>query len=438
MTPARLRPAAPPAVSVIIATYNWSSALRCAIRSVLGQTLQDFEVLVVGDACTDDSEAVVAAFGDPRIRWINLEANTGSQQGPNNRGLTEARGEWVAYLGHDDVWAPRHLEATLAAALAAGANAAVGGMLSYRPPGANWYMIAGMFPGGQWSDTDFVPPSALLHRHDLVRRIGGWRRPLAIILPTDCDFFARVREAGGLAASGELTVFKFNAALRRNAYQRRSSDEQERCLDGLTGGDRFIAAELAKALGAAAVGKLERASFPDPSRFRPGQLHRQNRRAKGVDPRFRPERLRSLDAPERFGLEDQPQLFEWHALEQDGGASFRWTATSQTATIELPVRPDRRLSLQLGVVAALRDEFVDGLSLAVAGAPIETRIEKSDGGWLVSGRFDPAEAQSDVPYLQIELRGLRCARPVDLGINEDKRFLGVAVSWIALAPDPDL
>jgi cellulose synthase/poly-beta-1,6-N-acetylglucosamine synthase-like glycosyltransferase len=64
-----------PRVSVIIATYNWSSVLPYSIGSVLQQTMEDFEILVVGDRCTDDSEAVVAAIGDPRIRWINLPAN---------------------------------------------------------------------------------------------------------------------------------------------------------------------------------------------------------------------------------------------------------------------------------------------------------------------------------------------------------------------------
>jgi glycosyltransferase involved in cell wall biosynthesis len=59
-----------PMVSVIIATFNWSTALRLAIRSVLGQTLQAFEILVVGDACTDDSEALVEAFGDARAGSI--------------------------------------------------------------------------------------------------------------------------------------------------------------------------------------------------------------------------------------------------------------------------------------------------------------------------------------------------------------------------------
>lgn len=45
-----------PAVSVIIPTYNWSTALACAVRSVLLQTMQDFEILVVGNGCTDDSD----------------------------------------------------------------------------------------------------------------------------------------------------------------------------------------------------------------------------------------------------------------------------------------------------------------------------------------------------------------------------------------------
>ena len=59
---------AAPAVSVVIATYNWSSVLRFAIRSVLAQHLADFELIVVGDGCTDDSDAVVRGFGDARIR----------------------------------------------------------------------------------------------------------------------------------------------------------------------------------------------------------------------------------------------------------------------------------------------------------------------------------------------------------------------------------
>src|ERR1044072_530455 len=98
-----------PKVTAIIPSYNWSSVLPYSIGSALRQTFLDLEVLVVGDGCTDDSESVVQSIGDERVRWINLPANTGHQSGPNNEGLRQARGEIVAYLGHDDLWLPHHL-----------------------------------------------------------------------------------------------------------------------------------------------------------------------------------------------------------------------------------------------------------------------------------------------------------------------------------------
>src|SRR5258707_8831106 len=72
-------PPGQPLVSVIIATYNWSTVLRMAIHSVLWQTGQNFELLVIGDGCTDDSEDVVRSFGDARIHWHNLPVNSGNQ-----------------------------------------------------------------------------------------------------------------------------------------------------------------------------------------------------------------------------------------------------------------------------------------------------------------------------------------------------------------------
>ena len=75
-----------PGVSVIIATYQRPQVLRRAIESVRASTTADWEVVVVGDACTDDTEAVVRRFGDRRIRFSNLERNFGEQSGPNNAG----------------------------------------------------------------------------------------------------------------------------------------------------------------------------------------------------------------------------------------------------------------------------------------------------------------------------------------------------------------
>jgi glycosyltransferase involved in cell wall biosynthesis len=95
-----------PLVTVAIATYNCSDMLRWTLESVRNQDLANFEAWVVGDACSDDSGEVVAALGDPRFRWRNRERRSGSQTMPNNDALRLARGRYVAYLGHDDLWLP--------------------------------------------------------------------------------------------------------------------------------------------------------------------------------------------------------------------------------------------------------------------------------------------------------------------------------------------
>jgi glycosyltransferase involved in cell wall biosynthesis len=73
---------------------------------VLWQTLADWELIVVGDRCTDDTEVVVRGFPDPRIRFVNLERNFGEQSVPNNEGVRLAQGRFIAYLNHDDLWLP--------------------------------------------------------------------------------------------------------------------------------------------------------------------------------------------------------------------------------------------------------------------------------------------------------------------------------------------
>ena len=68
-----------PIVSVCIPTYNRAPLLAQAIQSVLGQTLQDFELLISDNASTDDTEAVVRSFDDPRIRYVRNEINLGGR-----------------------------------------------------------------------------------------------------------------------------------------------------------------------------------------------------------------------------------------------------------------------------------------------------------------------------------------------------------------------
>jgi GT2 family glycosyltransferase len=106
-----------PLMSFIVLSYNYRDYIGATIRSILDQTVQDFEVVVVDDCSTDDSRAVVEAFCDPRIRLLVNDRNLGGA-GSYNVAVQAARGEWLVNLDADDWIASQKCAVQIAATVA--------------------------------------------------------------------------------------------------------------------------------------------------------------------------------------------------------------------------------------------------------------------------------------------------------------------------------
>jgi len=98
-----------PKVSVIIPTHNRAQFLRLAVESVIGQTFQDFDIVVVDDGSKDNTEEVVRSFGDDRVKYIRHDAARGGSAA-RNTGITNSSSKYVAFLDDDDEWMPEKLE----------------------------------------------------------------------------------------------------------------------------------------------------------------------------------------------------------------------------------------------------------------------------------------------------------------------------------------
>ena len=97
-----------PTISVIIPTYNRAHLVGRATRTVLAQSFEDFELIVVDDGSTDRTEDVIRGFHDPRIRYIRHQVNRGAQAA-RNTGIAAAGGEYISFLDSDDEWLPDKL-----------------------------------------------------------------------------------------------------------------------------------------------------------------------------------------------------------------------------------------------------------------------------------------------------------------------------------------
>ena len=185
-----------PTVSVLLPVHNGAAYLRAALDSVRGQTLRDFELIVVDDGSTDESPAIVRSLGDPRIRLVQSSGRLRISKALN-LGIEHARGRFLARMDADDVCHPRRLERQVRFL---GRHPDVGFCGSWvrrfgadqaaqiyrRPVGSARVRALAVF------DNPMVHSSVMLRR-DLLARLGGGYRD-EYVDAEDYDLWSRLLE----------------------------------------------------------------------------------------------------------------------------------------------------------------------------------------------------------------------------------------------------
>lgn len=98
-----------PFFSVVIPTFNREKIIRIAIDSVLSQSFQDFEIIVIDNGSSDNTNQIIKSYSNYKLKYFN-QIGSGSPASPRNKGISESSARWICFLDSDDYWLPNKLE----------------------------------------------------------------------------------------------------------------------------------------------------------------------------------------------------------------------------------------------------------------------------------------------------------------------------------------
>jgi len=196
-------------VSVVIPTRNRWSLLQAALASALAQEDVSIEAIVVDDGSSDETRERFSAIRDERVRVLRHERRQGHGQA-RNTGIAAARGEWIAFLDDDDLWAPRKLRTQLDAARREDAAFAYGDAVVIDMEGRT-LELEGRLPNPdellpRMLEENVLPAGAsnVVAKRDLVQELGGFDPHLFQL--NDWDLWIRLAGSGRAAACAEVLV----------------------------------------------------------------------------------------------------------------------------------------------------------------------------------------------------------------------------------------
>lgn len=188
-----------PLITILLPTHNRADVLPFAIQSVLAQTIQDFELLIVGDGCTDNTAEVLKSFSDSRIQWFDFPKAPNFGYANRNIAMKSARGSFIAFMAHDDLWFSDHLEILLKAFDDQTIEIAYTRPLWVVPRGLivpgtfnlNFYPMLEKFLKKERNE---IPASCFMHRKECFHKYGDWNED--IMIAGDLDLWARIISGG--------------------------------------------------------------------------------------------------------------------------------------------------------------------------------------------------------------------------------------------------
>lgn len=211
--------------SVLLPTHNRAGLLRLAIASVLAQTEADFELLIAGDGCTDNTGDVVGEFRDPRIRWFDLPKAPHFGYANRNLALRQAKGEYIAYVTDDDLIFPDHLSLLAATLEKSRAEWVYGRPLWLNDEGLIVPFASNLFNSDELefflTEANHIPSTCVMHRRSCLDKYGYW--PEDLPSAADWQYWIRIIEGGSRANFDCCPIpstLHFNADWRKRPEQR--------------------------------------------------------------------------------------------------------------------------------------------------------------------------------------------------------------------------
>lgn len=230
-----------PLVSVVLPTHNRAQLLRIAVESVLSQTLDDLELIVVDDGSTDETWALLQTFGDPRLVCVHLEDSQGAAAA-RNAGIRRTAGSFIAFQDSDDEWLPRKLADQLAVFEQHAEVGGVGGRYSIDAGVLSSHVSAPRLELGHDYEPELLEGSCCVTpvwmiRRSLLDEIGLFDERMPCL--EDWDLLLRLSKRTGMRAVPADVLIKRGAADSLGGDIRLRAEGMEHLLD--RHGGRFSA-----------------------------------------------------------------------------------------------------------------------------------------------------------------------------------------------------